>query len=74
MKGGAGMTGKSQGRYSLKWLGAGGVIGLALIAAALMLAWPSGTGVPVVSAQETETPTATATATATPNDGCILEI
>jgi uncharacterized repeat protein (TIGR01451 family) len=77
------MTRKRRGGSSFWWWGAGGTVGLAFVVAAAMLAWSSGPGAPVVSAQtETPTPTATstptetptATATATPNEGCILDI
>lgn len=52
------MARRTQGRYSFRWWGTGAVVGLAFIAAVVMLAWSS---VAVVQAQEAETATPTET-------------
>lgn len=53
------MARKVQGCHSSRRWGSGGIAGLVLVAAAVVLAWSSGPGAPVVQAQETPTPTET---------------
>jgi fimbrial isopeptide formation D2 family protein len=70
------MTERARKAWSSYSWGVLGTVGLALIAAAVLLlasSGPVGPSVPVVHAQ-TETPTVTPTVTPTPNDGCILDV